>query len=302
MVKTNIIRGMYYFEVWVRSSYYHGSNGLTYSSKEPINVGTLVSVELKDALVSGVVMSIVTKPKFKVKQIVSVSPLPPLPSQNLELMRWLGEYYPSPVGIVTQQFIPAGVMSVKSVPESILEPAFVKDTLPKLTPDQTRAIARMKSSDTFMLHGRTGSGKTRIYQELALGELSNGRSVIMLTPEISLTAQLENEFRSIFGTRVIVLHSTLSSKERTERWASILSQSGPLVVIGPRSAIFSPLARVGLIIIDEEHEPAYKQQQAPYYVTTRVAGRLRELHGSKLILGSATPLVTDYYLAQTRNK
>ena len=293
---------MYYFEVWVLSNYFHGSSGLTYSSGTQITVGTLVSVELKNELVSGVVMSMVAKPKFKIKQIISVSPLPPLPSQSLELMRWLGEYYPSPVGIITQQFIPPGIMNIKSVPESISDSAFNKEQLPKLTPDQKRAVLEMKTNDTFMLHGRTGSGKTRIYQELALGELSAGRSVILLTPEISLTTQLENEFRSLFGPRVIVLHSTLSPKARAERWASILSQPGPLVVIGPRSAIFSPLKSIGLIIIDEEHEPAYKQQQAPYYVTARVAGHLRELHQSKLILGSATPLVTDYYLAQTRNK
>jgi primosomal protein N' (replication factor Y) len=293
---------MYYYEVWVRSNYYHGSGGLTYGSNVRVEIGKLVSVELKKELVSGVVMSTVTKPKIKIKPLINISPLPPLPRTNLELMRWLAEYYPSPIGIITQQFIPPGVINLKQVAKNIPKTKFTKKGLPKLTSEQRQAITQIKSDDTFILHGRTGSGKTRIYQELALNELDNDRSVIMLTPEISLTTQLESEFRSLFGPRVILLHSTLSPKARAEHWTSILSQPGPLVVIGPRSAIFSPLKNLGLIIIDEEHEPAYKQQQAPYYVTSRVAARLRELHAAKLILGSATPLISDYYLAQTKNK
>ncbi|MGH7234398.1 MAG: replication restart helicase PriA, partial [Candidatus Saccharimonadales bacterium] len=293
---------MHYYEVWVRTNHYHGNSGLTYGSNDPIEIGKLVSVALRNELVTAVVMKEVSKPKIKTKLIAQISILPPLPRYTLELMYWLKDYYPSAVGVITQQFIPPGVMNLTQTPVKISGSTVPKSTLPKLTSEQTEACKAMEQGDTFMLHGRTGSGKTRVYQELALGELSHGRSIIMLTPEISLTTQLEGEFRNLFGSRVIVMHSTLSPKARAERWASILSQEVPMVVIGPRSAIFSPLSNVGLIIIDEEHEPAYKQQQAPYYVTARVAAKLRELHSSKLILGSATPLVSDYYLAQSRNK
>ncbi|MGH7238303.1 MAG: DEAD/DEAH box helicase, partial [Candidatus Saccharimonadales bacterium] len=174
--------------------------------------------------------------------------------------------------------------------------------LPVLTTDQAEAYRRMDQSDTYLLHGRTGSGKTRIYLELAQAALSAGQSVIVLTPEISLTTQLESQFKGSFGDSVVVIHSTLTVKQRAKRWTSLLMAERPLIVIGPRSVIFSPLSNLGLIIVDEEHEPAYKQEQAPYYVTSRVASQLRTIHGAKLVLGSATPLVSDYYLAETRQK
>ena len=294
---------MYFYEVWVRSNHFRSNSGLTYSSNEPIAIGKIVNVTLKDELVSGVVMAKTARPKMKTKLVISVSDLPPVPEVTLKLMRWLSAYYPSPIGVITQQFVPQGVMNLKATPTLISSDYPGSSAkLPQLTDEQVEAISKMQVNDTFLLHGRTGSGKTRIYIELALNELARGRSVIMLTPEISLTTQLENEFRSVFAQKVILMHSTLSPKARAERWAAILSHSDPIIVIGPRSVIFSPLKNLGLIIIDEEHEPAYKQQQAPYYVTSRVAAHLRELQDAKLVLGSATPLVSDYFLAQSRNK
>lgn len=293
---------MYFYEVWVRSNHYHGNSGLTYSSSSSVAIGKLVSVSLRNELVSGIVMSKTVAPKIKTKPIVSVSNLPRLPKSSLSLMRWLKDYYPSSVGAISQQFIPAGTTWINYEITEQNNKKLGKHTLPALTAEQKAAVSKMEKMDTYLLHGRTGSGKTRIYQEMAIKELGKGRSVILLTPEISLTTQLENEFRSIFSTQVIVLHSTLTPKERAVRWTSILSSTKPLVVIGPRSAIFSPLSNLGLIIIDEEHEPAYKQEQAPYYVTSRVASYLREITNSTLVLGSATPLISDYYLAKSRNK
>ncbi len=293
---------MYFYEVWVRSNHYRGNAGLTYSSNNTIAIGKIVSVPLRDELVSAVVMAKASRPKMKTKLISSVSDLPALPNSTLKLMRWLHEYYPSPIGVITQQFVPPGLMNLKEVLPEASAAQTSTTHLPKLTSEQLESIAKMQTSDTYLLHGRTGSGKTRIYMELALLELARGRSVIILTPEISLTTQLEGEFRAVFAQQVILMHSTLSPKIRAERWAAILTQTNPVVVIGPRSVIFSPIKKLGLIIIDEEHEPAYKQQQAPYYVTSRVAAHLREIQDAKLVLGSATPLVSDYFLAQARNK
>ena len=293
---------MYFYEVWVRSNHYHGNSGLTYSSSSSVAIGKLVSVPLRNELVGGIVMSKTDAPKIKTKPIASVSSLPKLPKSSLSLMRWLKDYYPSSVGSITQQFIPAGTTWLRYEPIEQKSNNPGEHILPSLTTEQKAALGKMKKADTYLLHGRTGSGKTRIYQEMAISELGQGRSVILLTPEISLTTQLENEFRSIFSTQVIVLHSTLTPKERAERWTSILSSTESLIVIGPRSAIFSPLSNIGLIIIDEVHEPAYKQEQAPYYVTSRVASYLREITNSTLVLGSATPLISDYYLAKSRNK
>jgi primosomal protein N' (replication factor Y) len=130
----------------------------------------------------------------------------------------------------------------------------------------------------------------------------SGKSAIILTPEISLTSQLSAAFRDIFNDQVIVLHSQLTQLQRQKVWLRILTSKVPLIIIGPRSALFSPVSNIGLIVIDESHETAYKQGQAPYYHATRVASQLSHLHGATLVLGSATPSVTDYFLAEQRNK
>ncbi len=293
---------MYFYEVWVRTNRYHGNKPLIYNSKQQIKIGKIVSVPLRQELVPGIVSSQTTRPKLTTKPITKVSNLPPLPDKTLVLMKWLRSYYPSPIGVITQQFIPANVVSSSTPQDKLLLTKLNKSDLPKLTKEQSAALSRIMLCDTYLLHGRTGSGKTRIYLELALSEIGAGRSSIILTPEIGLTPQLEKEFSQILGNRVVVLHSTLTPKQRSERWIKLLSTDEPLVVIGPRSSIFSPLNNIGLIVIDEEHEPAYKQEQAPYYVTSRVAAKLRDIHSAKLVLGTATPLVSDYFLAKSKSK
>jgi primosomal protein N' (replication factor Y) len=294
---------MNFYEVWVRSNHYHGHGALTYSSNLKLNIGQLIIVPLKDELVTAIVLNKVAKPTIKIKSIASIPSLPALPSTSLLLLKWLKSYYPAPVGIITQQFIPAGInnssIALGHTPNKLS--SNIK-TLPILSPEQKTALEQIKTQDTYLLHGRTGSGKTRIYLELTENELNNGRSVIILTPEISLTTQLEAQFSNIYKDQVILLHSNLTPKQRLERWIRILHNSGPTIVIGPRSVIFSPLKNIGLIIVDEEHEPAYKQEQSPYYQTTKVASQLRNIHNAKLILGSATPLVSDYFLAKSRSK
>ena len=292
---------MFFYEVWVRSNHYHGNNGLTYSSTKKLIAGQLVSVSLKDEIVPAIVIKETNKPKIKLKEITDVLALPPLPSATLDLMNWLKRYYPAPVGIITQQFIPANLKVIKTT-ETEKTIIANQPLLPSLNKDQTEAINQMQTANTYLLHGRTGSGKTRIYMELAKQEINNGKSILVLTPEISLTTQLENQFKIIFDEKVILLHSALSPKQRQENWLKILTGKTPKIVVGPRSIIFSPLNNVGLIIVDEEHEPAYKQEQAPYYQTTKVASQLRNIHNAKLILGSATPLVSDYFLAKSRHK
>jgi primosomal protein N' (replication factor Y) len=153
-----------------------------------------------------------------------------------------------------------------------------------------------------VLHGETGSGKTRVYIELAAERLAQGKSVIVLTPEIGLTSQLADNFTRVFGGRVVVLHSQLTEATRERAWQYLLEQPEPVIVIGARSALFSPLRNIGLIVIDEAHETAYKQDQAPYYHTTTVAAKLAQLHQATLVLGSATPLVSDYYIATAKQR
>jgi primosomal protein N' (replication factor Y) len=151
-----------------------------------------------------------------------------------------------------------------------------------------------------MLHGVTGSGKTRIYLERTLSTIAAGKSVVVLTPEIGLTQPLIKQFEQHIPAEVFGVHSDMTQAARRKRWLQIATSPKPLVVIGPRSALFMPTTNIGLIIIDEAHDSAYKQDQSPHYLATRVAAKLRSLHNAQLILGSATPSVADYYTFSTR--
>jgi primosomal protein N' (replication factor Y) len=294
---------MFYYSVWVRSSRYHSSEPLTYASSSKLSAGSIVQVELQRELVLGVVSGLVSQPRFKTKLVTRVFDLPPLPGHLLRLMKWLITYYPAALGVVVQQFLPVN-LSEKQLNNNEMVNFSKPDLkiLPKLTDEQQTALQNMAELNTYLLHGVTGSGKTRLYIEMAVQTLAAGQSAIILTPEISLTSQLANNFRQVFGNRVIVIHSGQAPAERQKAWLDCLRSAQPLVVIGPRSALFSPLAKVGLIVLDEAHETAYKQEQAPQYQAGRVAAQLASLTHARLVLGSATPAINDYYLAEQKSK
>ena len=251
--------------------------------------------------VTAFVTAVVAKPSFACKPISGVVNLPALPSQLLQLGLWLQQYYPAPLGLVAQQLTPA-ISKVVANESATNLPAPVVNTLPALTAEQAAATEQIVTPDTYLVHGKTGSGKTRLYIELAVKTISSGRSALVLTPEISLTSQLTQRLQAVFGERVILLHSRLTPVERRTAWQRLLTSKEPLVVVGPRSALFSPLNNIGLIILDESHEPAYKQEQAPHYQAGRVAAKLRQLHDAILVLGSATPSIGDYHEAVQRGK
>ncbi|MGD0621253.1 MAG: primosomal protein N' [Thermacetogeniaceae bacterium] len=145
----------------------------------------------------------------------------------------------------------------------------------------------------FLLHGITGSGKTEVYLRAAMTALSLGRQVLYLVPEIALTPQAVAWFRAALGDQVAVWHSRLSRGERYETWSGI--RQGVLsILIGPRSAVFAPFKNLGLIIVDEEQDASYKQQESPYYHARQVAVRRARGNGAVLILGSATPSLESY--------
>lgn len=175
---------------------------------------------------------------------------------------------------------------------------------PVLTPDQSAAlevisVAQQRASgEVVVLDGVTGSGKTEVFLCAIEEELKAGCNAIVLVPEISLTPQTVARFRGRFGDTVAVLHSRMSQGERFDQWDLI--HSGEIrVVVGARSALFAPLANVGMIIIDEEHEGSYKQDQAPRYVTRDVAEWLVRRNGATLILGSATPSIEALHRVKT---
>jgi len=165
---------------------------------------------------------------------------------------------------------------------------------PALTPDQQAALdallteMRAAPAEPLLLHGVTGSGKTEVYLRAAAATLESGRDVLVLVPEIGLTPQMIDRFVSRFGDTVAVLHSKLSAGERYDEWRRLRAGEAR-VCVGPRSAVFAPMADLGLIVVDEEHDGSYKHEGDPRYDARLVAERRAQQHGAVLVAGSATP-------------
>ncbi|MCA9332706.1 primosomal protein N' [Candidatus Saccharibacteria bacterium] len=289
---------MRYYEILVASMSFHGKEPLTYSSDRLLEIGSVVKVPLGQKIVIGIVKNEVSKPDFKLKSLLTLPVSVNIPKELLELLNWLASYYPAPIGQITSLFVPSSLVSksrFKPEKNVIIRETIVK--LPKLTKDQKNAlnIIRNNTPKPILLHGDTGTGKTRVYIDLAREQLDNNRSVIIMTPEIGLTPQLVESFSSQFGNKVLVTHSQLTSANKRDVWLKIANSNDPVIVIGPRSALFSPIKNLGLIVIDEFHDSAYKQEQSPHYIASRVAAQLARFHNCQLVLGSATPNIVDYY-------
>ncbi|MEX1995731.1 MAG: primosomal protein N', partial [Candidatus Saccharimonadales bacterium] len=293
---------MYYYEVLIADSKYHSSSALIYSSEESLQILSIVTVPLRQRLATGFIIAETGKPNFTVKAVKALISKQPLPSHSLPAAQWIASYYCSTIGEALRQFAPSkpSVRKQQEVPATGAEPEDLQLELASpLTPDQQQALSviRKNPSTTILLHGDTGTGKTRVYLELAKEVLAAGRSVILLTPEISLTAQLLSVVKQSLRCPVFVLHSQLTVAQRKKVWMKILEATEPVAVVGPRSALFAPITNPGLIIVDEAHEPSYKQDQSPSYSTVRVASQIGALTGAKVVLGTATPAVEDYFLA-----
>nr|WP_293102335.1 primosomal protein N' [Okeania sp. SIO2F4] len=172
-----------------------------------------------------------------------------------------------------------------------------RDEIKMLTPYQTEALTTITQIQEFaqiLLHGVTGSGKTEVYLQAIAPILENGKSALVLVPEIGLTPQLTDRFRARFGKKVYVYHSALSAGERYDTWRN-MTWGIPQIIIGTRSAIFAPLPKLGLIVLDEEHDNSFKQDRpAPCYHARTVAKWRAELENCPLILGSATPSLESW--------
>lgn len=172
-----------------------------------------------------------------------------------------------------------------------------------LTPDQQAAWTALRSairdrrSATFLLHGVTGSGKTELYLQAVAEVLAQGRKAVVLVPEISLTPQMVSRFAARFPDRVTIVHSQLTDGQRYDVWRR--ARAGLVdVIIGPRSALFTPLFPLGLVVLDEEHDPSYKQDSRPAYHAREAALQLARLTGATVVLGSATPSLESYLRAR----
>ena len=198
------------------------------------------------------------------------------------------------VEIVTQEVLrdPLGGADLTTLAEITLNPeqTFVLTAIEKAL--STNAYA------AFLLHGVTGSGKTEVYIRAMRRSLDAGRSSLMLVPEIALTPIFSRRLRAVFGADVAILHSNLSAGERFDEWRRI-RRGDARVVIGTRSAIFAPLEDLGLVIVDEEHDSSYRQNESPFYNARDVAVMRANLAGAVIVLGSATPSLESYHNAQS---
>lgn len=291
---------MHYYEVLIADSAYHSDKPLTYSSESELTFHSTVTVPLRSKSVTGFVNKKVAKPAFAVQPVKNIISLIPLPQHCLDIAGWLSTYYSCPLGDSLRLIAPAGrgISRLDSPPLKAVQTELSNS----LTSEQSAAVKKIYrlNSTTTLLHGETGSGKTRVYLELAAYALESGQSVIMLTPEVSLTAQLSAAVKSFLGRPVFILHSQLGTAARKKMWLEIIGSKEPVIIVGARSALFAPVQNLGLIVVDEAHEPAYKQDQSPRYQTARVASQLGKLSGARVVLGSATPELTDYYLAELK--
>lgn len=175
--------------------------------------------------------------------------------------------------------------------------------LPSLTDAQSAALASIHeqfgAKGVVLLHGVTSSGKTEIYSHLVDYVLREGQQALIVVPEIALTTQLTTRLRAFFGERLLVYHSKFSDNEKVELWNRLLHSNSPCVVLGVRSAVFLPFSKLGLVIVDEEHDSSHKQfEPAPRFNARDAAIMLAHMHGAKTLLGSATPGIETYYKAQ----
>lgn len=276
--------------------------------------GTRVLVPLMSKQVRGIVLREHTEPisedfAAKIKPILSVSEsAPDVSAEQLALWQWMSSYYMCTLGEVMSAALPAGLDTRLLNPPKRRRSHITPYTGPiepmhQLSPAQTRCadeIERLWTSgkQIVLLHGVTSSGKTDIYIHLIQAQLNAGKNILYLVPEIALTTQLTSRLQHIFGDRLTVYHSRFTDAEREELYLASARQE-PHVVIGARSAIFLPVPNIGLVIVDEEHEPSYKQAEpAPRYHARAAAIMLAQIHKAHVLLGTATPSMESYYLAQ----
>jgi primosomal protein N' (replication factor Y) len=205
---------------------------------------------------------------------------------------------------IVKQLIVKGFLDEVSKEESRIESKLIEEEIDSLSAAQEVALGEIKSffekDKTVLLHGVTGSGKTEIYIQLIQEQLEKGNQVLYLLPEIALTTQIISRLRKKFGDKVGIYHSKYNSQERVEVWNELLKKekSRFQIIIGARSAIFLPFYRLGLTIVDEEHDASYKQQDpAPRYQGRDASLYLSSIHGAQVLLGSATPSIESYWNA-----
>lgn len=235
---------------------------------------------------------------FIIKPLLTADPEPVATGEMIRLWQWVSDYYLCPLGDVMRAAMPAKIKTAKRRRAAEVTVWDNINSMPVLTAAQQKALTEIEcgGKDVCLLHGITGSGKTAIYEHLIA---RNPGQTLYLVPEIALTTQLEERLRDVFGNRIGVFHSKMSEAQRGSVWEKQLSDDPYPIILGARSSVFLPFRNLQLVIIDEEHEMSYKQQEpAPRYHARNVALMLAHYAGARTVLGSATPSMESFYLAR----
>ena len=287
-----------YYQIYVkkrRSTY-------TYSSDKELEIGTYCEVDFAKSKLLGIVIRESKKEDigdFKIKSIDKVLlDIPKIPENILNLAIFINTYYITDFFASLALVGPYDKMSLESIKKLEIEDVDIKEEV-CLSEKQFEIYNEIINSKEsyFLLHGITGSGKTQIYIKLIIEALNRKKGSIFLVPEISLTTQMVNGLKKIFGDNISIIHSKMTPAKKKAEWEKIYSGKSK-IVIGARSAIFAPVNNLGYIIIDEEHENTYKQEDNARYHTRNVALKRAMLEDCKVIFGSATPSFETYYYAQ----
>jgi primosomal protein N' (replication factor Y) (superfamily II helicase) len=266
----------------------------TYEVPDEVRLGSVVEVTFGNARRRGVVTGVDVALPAGVTAVPVERVLEELPARLVELALWLAEYYGSTPARALELVAPLRRARRKEQAPPAERQSLDGEAPPeRLSDGQEAALARVTEAldsggGHFLLYGATGSGKTEVYLRAAAAALERGLGTIVLVPEIALTPQTVGRFRARFGDSVAILHSGLTDAERRDERERIASGEAR-VVVGARSAIFAPMHGVGLICVDEEHDPSYKQESDPRYDARTVAAKRAALEGAVALYGSATP-------------
>ena len=270
-----------------------------------IKIGTVVRIPFGKRKIRGLVESIeqnAKKTKYQIKNIDSVIDDYYLPESYLKIIHWISEYYLCSLGEALELFLPPDLKRPRAKskiqnPNVSSNPNVKLNTEQKAIFDQLSRTLLDKNKKPALIYGVTGSGKTEIYIKLAKETLKIGKSVVLLLPEIVLTPQNIERFEAVFGDQICIMHSGLSKSERLQCYLDF-QKGEKKIIVGPRSALLVPNENIGLIIIDEEQEDSYKQDQNPRYHSVDLAEKIAVGTNSLLLLGSATPRIETFYKAK----
>ncbi|MEI7760457.1 MAG: primosomal protein N' [Thermoleophilia bacterium] len=267
----------------------------TYEVPDDVGKGAVVQLRLGRSTTRGVVVEVGVEPPVGIRLATVGKVLDEIPPELVDLAIWLGDYYGTTPARALELVAP-----VRRAPRGERPSPVARESLPgepspaALTPEQTAAVERVvvgmdgKVGMHLLLVGPTGSGKTEVYLQACEAALARGLGTIVLVPEIALAPQTVGRFRERFGDTVAILHSALGQAERRDERDRV-ARGEARVVVGARSAIFAPMRRLGLVIVDEEHDSSYKQESDPRYDARTVAAKRAVIEGAVAVYGSATP-------------